>query len=144
MIARSTTAKRCWQKAEKLGKKLLLPVDTAVAAAFPESDRCCDRGRELYAADDIPADKEGTGYRTEDCRAVRRCCKDLQRPLFGTDRWVYSRTRPWQQVRSQLQKHWLRPMQPPSSAAAILQQQSIPAWIWRQDDSYLHRRRSFP
>ena len=33
-------------KAEKLGKKLLLPVDARCLRRFPESDRCSDRSRE--------------------------------------------------------------------------------------------------
>ena len=34
------------EKAEKLGKKLLLPVDAACSSILPGSDRCTDRGSE--------------------------------------------------------------------------------------------------
>ena len=45
-------------KAEKLGKKILLPVDTAVAASFPDPiDAPIDV--EFVDADKIPADKMG-------------------------------------------------------------------------------------
>ncbi len=46
------------EKAEKLGKKLLLPVDTTIAAAFPNP---IDGPVEVkvVSADEIPADMEG-------------------------------------------------------------------------------------
>ena len=50
--------KEMMEKAEKLGKQLLLPVDTGVAAAFPNPiDGPVDV--EYVDADKIPADKEG-------------------------------------------------------------------------------------
>ena len=50
--------KEMMAKAEKLGKKLLLPVDTAVAAGFPDPiDAPIDV--EYVASSEIPADKEG-------------------------------------------------------------------------------------
>ena len=50
--------KEVMEKAEKLGKQLLLPVDTGVAAAFPNPiDGPVDV--EYVDADKIPADKEG-------------------------------------------------------------------------------------
>ncbi len=50
--------KEMMEKAEKLGKKLLLPVDTTIAAAFPDP---IDGPIEVsvVSADEIPADKEG-------------------------------------------------------------------------------------
>ncbi|MCI8270284.1 MAG: phosphoglycerate kinase [Lachnospiraceae bacterium] len=50
--------KEMMEKAEKLGKKLLLPVDTTIAAAFPNP---IDGPVEVQvvSSDDIPADMEG-------------------------------------------------------------------------------------
>ena len=50
--------KEMMEKAEKLGKMLLLPVDTTIAAAFPDP---IDGPIEVsvVSADEIPADKEG-------------------------------------------------------------------------------------
>ena len=50
--------KEMMAKAEQLGKKLLLPVDTVVCPAFPDPiDAAVDT--EVVASDSIPADKEG-------------------------------------------------------------------------------------
>ena len=50
--------KEMMEKAEKLGKKLLLPVDSVVAAAFPDPiDAKIDV--EVYDSDKMPADKAG-------------------------------------------------------------------------------------
>lgn len=50
--------KEMMEKAEKLGKKLLLPVDTTIAAAFPDPiDGPVDV--KVVSADEIPADMEG-------------------------------------------------------------------------------------
>ena len=47
------------EKAEKLGKKLLLPVDTVVTAAFPDPIDDPDIATEVVDIDKIPADKMG-------------------------------------------------------------------------------------
>ena len=50
--------KEMMEKAEKLGKKLLLPIDTTVAAGFPDPiDAPIEV--EVVSSDAIPADKEG-------------------------------------------------------------------------------------
>ena len=46
-------------KAEKLGKKLLLPVDSVIAAEFPDPIDNPDIKVEVVDSDKIPADKEG-------------------------------------------------------------------------------------
>ena len=52
------------EKAEKLGKKLLLPIDTTVAAGFPDPiDAPIDV--EVVDSDKIPADKEGLDIGTK-------------------------------------------------------------------------------
>ncbi|MDE6663092.1 MAG: phosphoglycerate kinase, partial [Lachnospiraceae bacterium] len=56
--------KEMMEKADKLGKKLLLPVDTTIADHFPDPiDGPIDV--EVVAADKIPADKEGLDIGTE-------------------------------------------------------------------------------
>ena len=50
--------KEMMEKADKLGKKLLLPIDTVVASSFPDPiDGPIET--EAVSSDDIPADKEG-------------------------------------------------------------------------------------
>lgn len=50
--------KEMMEKADKLGKKLLLPIDTVVASSFPNPiDGPIET--EVVSSDDIPADKEG-------------------------------------------------------------------------------------
>lgn len=50
--------KEMMEKADKLGKKLLLPIDTVVASSFPDPiDGPIET--EVVSSDDIPADKEG-------------------------------------------------------------------------------------
>ena len=57
-------AKEMMAKAEKLGKKLLLPIDTTVAAGFPDPiDAPIDV--EVVDSDKIPADKEGLDIGTK-------------------------------------------------------------------------------
>ncbi|MCD8398143.1 MAG: phosphoglycerate kinase [Lachnospiraceae bacterium] len=50
--------KEMMAKAEKLGKKLLLPVDTVVTSAFPNPIDA-EIATEVYASTEIPADKMG-------------------------------------------------------------------------------------
>ena len=66
--------KEMMEKAEKLGKKLLLPVDTTIADAFPNP---IDAEIEVsvVAADAISGRQDGTGYRNKDSGALRRGCE---------------------------------------------------------------------
>ena len=50
--------KEMMEKADKLGKKLLLPIDTVVASNFPDPIDGPIK-TEVVSSDDIPADKEG-------------------------------------------------------------------------------------
>jgi len=112
--------KEMMEKAEKLGKKLLLPVDTTVVAEFPNPiDAPVEV--EYVSVDAIPADKEGVDIGPETCKLYTEAVK---RRLYGTDRWVYSRTRLSLQVLLRLRKHLLRQTLQRSSAAAIPRQQS--------------------
>ena len=64
-------------KAEKLGKKILLPVDAAVAASFPNP---IDAQIEVknVSADAIPADMMGLDIGTESAKLFAECCKVCQ------------------------------------------------------------------
>ena len=70
MIQSSTTAVRCLQRLEKLGKKILLPVDAAVAASFPNP---IDAQIEVknVSADAIPADMMGLDIGTESAKLLQ-------------------------------------------------------------------------
>ena len=132
------------EKAAKLGKKLLLPVDAAVAASFPDP---IDAPIEVQnvSVDAIPADTMGLDIGPETAKLYADTVKSAKTVVWNgpmgvaklndfiweefcdwyiADRWVYLRTRLWHRVQSQLQKHWQTPKQPRSSAAAILQQRS--------------------
>ena len=56
--------KEMMEKAEKLGKKLLLPIDTTVASSFPNPIDA-EIEVEVVDADKIPADKEGLDIGTK-------------------------------------------------------------------------------
>ena len=89
--------KEMMEKAEKLGKKLLLPVDSVTIADFPNP---IDAPVEVqvYDVTNMPAERDAiSDPRPQLCmlRLLR-----LLRPLYGTDLWAYSRILPWQQVPS--------------------------------------------
>ena len=65
------------EKAEKLGKKLLLPVDAAVAASFPNPIDAAIDVKNVSAGRD-PGRHDGPGHRTQERRAVRRGGQDRQ------------------------------------------------------------------
>ena len=56
--------KEMMDKAEKLGKKLLLPIDTTIADGFPNPIDA-EIAVEVVASDAIPADKEGLDIGTK-------------------------------------------------------------------------------
>ena len=82
--------KEMMAKAEKLGKKLLLPIDTAVADGFPNPIDA-EIAVDYVASTEIPADKEGLdiGPKTQElfadavirkpcsCKRYYRCCKSI-------------------------------------------------------------------
>lgn len=82
--------KEMMAKAEKLGKKLLLPVDAVTIKDFPNPiDAPVEV--EVYDADKMPADREGCdiGPKTQELllRQLRQ-----PRQLYGTDLWAYSKS----------------------------------------------------
>mgnify|MGYP000270174511 CR=1 FL=1 len=79
--------KEMMAKAEKLGKKLLLPVDAVVAASFPDPIDA-EIPVENVSVDAIPDDKMGLDIGAESAKLYAELLRAL-RPLFGTDRWAY-------------------------------------------------------
>ena len=73
------------KKADEKGVKLLLPVDTVVAASFPDPiDAHIET--EVVCSDSIPADKMGLDIGPEDARTVCRSGQSRQnRRLERTD-----------------------------------------------------------
>ena len=86
-------------KAETLGKKLLLPVDTAIAKSFPNPIDA-EIPAEYVDCDAIPADVLGLDIGPKTAEIYAEAAKTL-RLLYGTVRWAYSRTRFLQKVQSQ-------------------------------------------
>ena len=78
-------------KAEKLGKQLLLPVDTAIAKAFPNP---IDAEIDVDYVKTVMRSRQTHWVLTLDPRLLKctRGCKKQRRRLSGTDRWVCSRT----------------------------------------------------
>ena len=90
--------KEMMAKAEKLGKKLILPVDAAVADAFPNPIDA-EIPVDYVDVENIPADKIGLDIGPKSAELFAEAARQL-RPLFGTDLGVYSRTLFWQKVLS--------------------------------------------
>ena len=84
--------KEMMEKAEKLGKKLLLPVDTVVADGFPDPIDGPDIATVEYV-DSLTRSLLTRKALISDLRprSFSLMLLRLQRPLFGTDLWAYSR-----------------------------------------------------
>ncbi len=80
--------KEMMDKAEKLGKKLLLPVDTTIAAAFPNP---IDAEIEVsvVAADGIPADKMGLDIGTETAKLYADAVKSAKTVVWNGPMGVF-------------------------------------------------------
>ena len=80
--------KEMMEKAEKLGKKLLLPVDTTIADHFPDPiDGPIDV--EVVAADKIPADKEGLDIGTETAKLYADAVKSAKTVVWNGPMGVF-------------------------------------------------------
>ena len=80
--------KEMMEKAEKLGKKLLLPVDTTIADHFPDPiDGPMDV--EVVAADKIPADKEGLDIGTETAKLYADAVKSAKTVVWNGPMGVF-------------------------------------------------------
>ena len=80
--------KEMMEKAEKLGKKLLLPVDTTVVSAFPSPiDAPVDV--EYVSTDAIPADKEGVDIGPETCKIYSDAVKNAKTVVWNGPMGVF-------------------------------------------------------
>ncbi len=76
------------EKAEKLGKKLLLPVDTTIAASFPNPiDAKIEV--EVVPADQIPADKMGLDIGTETAKLYADAVKSAKTVVWNGPMGVF-------------------------------------------------------
>ena len=130
------------EKAAKLGKKLLLPVDAAVAASFPDP---IDAPIEVQnvSVDAIPADTMGLDIGPETAKLYADTVKSAKTVVWNGPMGVfenptlaagYNRScKSTGRHRSDHDHRWRR-----------FCSSGQPAWIWRQDDPYFYRRRRFP
>ena len=80
--------KEMMEKAEKLGKKLLLPIDTTIAAGFPDPiDAPIDV--KVVPADAIPADMEGLDIGTETAKLYADAVKSAQTVVWNGPMGVF-------------------------------------------------------
>jgi len=80
--------KEMMEKAEKLGKKLLLPVDTTIAAAFPNP---IDGPVEVQVVpvDEIPTDMEGLDIGTETAKLYAEAVKSAKTVVWNGPMGVF-------------------------------------------------------
>ena len=80
--------KEMMEKAEKLGKKLLLPVDTTVVSEFPNPiDAPVEV--EYVSVDAIPADKEGVDIGPETCKIYADAVKNAKTVVWNGPMGVF-------------------------------------------------------
>ena len=80
--------KEMMEKAEKLGKKLLLPIDTTIAASFPSP---IDGPSEVsvVSSDAIPADMEGLDIGTETAKLYAEAVKSAKTVVWNGPMGVF-------------------------------------------------------
>lgn len=78
--------KEMLEKAEKLGKKILLPVDTTVASDFPNP---IDGEIEVEVVDSIPADKMGLDIGTKTAAAYAEAVKSAKTVVWNGPMGVF-------------------------------------------------------
>ena len=76
--------KEMMEKADKLGKKLLLPVDTTIADHFPDPIDV-----QVVTADQIPADKEGLDIGTETAKLYADAVKSAKTVVWNGPMGVF-------------------------------------------------------
>ena len=80
--------KEMMEKAEKLGKKFLLPIDTTIAAGFPDPiDAPIDV--KVVPADSIPADMEGLDIGTETAKLYADAVKSAKTVVWNGPMGVF-------------------------------------------------------
>jgi phosphoglycerate kinase len=80
--------KEMMEKAEKLGKKLLLPIDTTVAAEFPDPIDA-EIEVEVVPSDAIPADKEGLDIGTATAKLYADAVKEAKTVVWNGPMGVF-------------------------------------------------------
>lgn len=80
--------KEMMEKAEKLGKKLLLPVDTTIAAGFPNPIDA-EIEVEVVPSDAIPADKEGLDIGTKTAELYADAVKSAKTVVWNGPMGVF-------------------------------------------------------
>ena len=80
--------KEMMEKAEKLGKKLLLPVDTTIAAGFPDPIDA-EIEIEVVPSDAIPADKEGLDIGTKTAELYADAVKSAKTVVWNGPMGVF-------------------------------------------------------
>ena len=80
--------KEMMEKAEKLGKKLLLPVDTTIAAGFPDPIDA-EIEVEVVPSDAIPADKEGLDIGTKTAELYADAVKSAKSVVWNGPMGVF-------------------------------------------------------
>ena len=80
--------KEMMDKAEKLGKKLLLPVDTTIAAGFPDPIDA-EIKVEVVPSDAIPADKEGLDIGTKTAELYADAVKSAKTVVWNGPMGVF-------------------------------------------------------
>ena len=80
--------KEMMDKAEKLGKKLLLPVDTTIAAGFPDPIDA-EIKVEVVLSDAIPADKEGLDIGTKTAELYADAVKSAKTVVWNGPMGVF-------------------------------------------------------
>ncbi|MCR5746796.1 MAG: phosphoglycerate kinase [Lachnospiraceae bacterium] len=81
--------KEMMAKAEKLGKKLLLPVDTVVCDGFPDPIDKADIATSVCATNEIPADKEGLDIGPETQKAYAEAVKSAKTVVWNGPMGVF-------------------------------------------------------
>ena len=80
--------KEMMEKAEKLGKKLLLPIDTTIAAGFPDPIDA-EIEVEVVPSDAIPADKEGLDIGTKTAELYADAVKSAKTVVWNGPMGVF-------------------------------------------------------
>ena len=106
--------KEMMDKAEKLGKKLLLPIDTTITKDSRIRSTLLSKSL-LLTPFPLTCRVSTSAPRPQSCTLT---LSSPPRPSYGTDQWAFLRIRFSQRAPSLLQRRWLRQRLPPSSAAA--------------------------
>ena len=85
--------KEMMDKAEKLGKKLLLPIDTTIADGFPNPIDA-EIAVEVVASDAIPADKEGLDIGTKTAELYADAVKSAKTVVWNGPMGVFENANP--------------------------------------------------